>query len=158
TADRNVYTYQPGPKQWIAREGNLQVTELYDITLNPQNIDSAFGIAQDHVASMKFSGSILWDFMPGGGGETGKLLVDPSNAGQLYVSDPLYPPNLVRRSTNGGGSWTTILTNNSFQPDDYALAYSVQKAFVIDPQQTKRLLIGLTRVFETKDATAANPS
>jgi photosystem II stability/assembly factor-like uncharacterized protein len=157
TADRNLYTYEMSTKKWISREGNLQVTELYDITLDPHNVDRAYGIAQDHVASMKFSGSILWNFMPGGSGETGKVLVDSTNSNQLYVSNPLDPTKLVRRSTNAGGSWKTILTNNNFQPEDYALAYSVQKSFAMDPQQPKRLLIGLTRVFECSNATAASP-
>jgi len=158
TADRNIYTYNPKTKIWIAREGNLQVTQFYDITLDPQKTDRAYGVAQDHVASMKFTGSILWDFLPGGSGETGRILVDPTNSNQLYASNPLDPANLVRRSTNGGGSWKTILVNNSFQSEDYALAYSVQKSFAMDPQEPKRLLIGLTRVFETTDAKAANPS
>jgi photosystem II stability/assembly factor-like uncharacterized protein len=158
TADRNLYTYEPKPKKWTAREGNLQVTQLYDITLYPKNINRAYGIAQDHVASMKFSGSIEWNFMSGGSGETGKILVDPANSNRLYASNPLAPADLVRRSTNGGGAWTTILTNNNFQSEDYALAYSVQKSFAMDPQNSKRLLIGLTSIFETTDATVANPS
>jgi photosystem II stability/assembly factor-like uncharacterized protein len=158
TADRNVYSYEPKPKKWSAREGNLQVTQFYDITLDQQNVDSAYGIAQDHVASMKFTGSILWDFMSGGSGETGRVLVDSTNSNRLYASNPLDPANLVRRSTNGGGSWTTILVDNNFQAEDYALAYTVQKSFVMDPQQPKRLLIGLTSVFECTDATVANPS
>jgi photosystem II stability/assembly factor-like uncharacterized protein len=158
TADRNIYTYKPKTKKWIAREGNLQVTLFYDITLDPQNVNSAYGVAQDHVAAMKFTGSILWNFMLGGSGETGRVLVDPANANRLYASNPLDPANLVRRSTNGGSTWKTILTNNNFQSSDYDLAYSVQKSFVMDPQQPKRLLIGLTRVFECTDATPANPS
>ena len=95
--------------------------------------------------------------MSGGSGETGKVLVDPANSNRLYASNPLDPANLVRRSTNGGGTWSTILTNNNFQGQDYALAYSVQKSFAMDPQSSKRLLIGLTRVFQTIDATAGNP-
>jgi photosystem II stability/assembly factor-like uncharacterized protein len=159
TADRNVYTYQPGPKNWIERSGNLQVTQFYDITLDTKNVNTAYGIAQDHTAPMKFSGSILWNFLPGATDETGKVLVDPTNSKQLYVSNPLDPQaRLVNRSTNGGGSWTKILTNNNFQAQDYGLAYSVQKSFVMDPQSPKRLMIGLTRVFECKDATVANPS
>jgi hypothetical protein len=138
TADRNIYTYNPKTKIWIAREGNLQVTQFYDITLDPQKTDRAYGIAQDHVASMKFTGSILWDFLPGGSGETGRVLVDPTNSNQHASiprsGEPRAPLDQWRRI------WKTILVNNNFQSEDYALA-SVQRSFAMDPL-TKRLLIG----------------
>ena len=159
TADRNVYRYSPKTKTWIGREGNLQVTQFYDITLDPQNPDRAYGVAQDHFDAGKFQGTILWDYMSPAGGETGKVLVAPKNSNTLYVSDPLdCVANLVRRSTNGGANWTTIYQNNSYQAEDYDLAYSVQKSFVMDPQNPKRLVIGLTQVFECQDATVANPA
>jgi hypothetical protein len=156
TADRNVYTYDLSTKTWTAKQGNLQVTQHYDITLDQNNLDSAYGIAQDHTSAMKFSGSILWDRLAGG--ETGKVLIDPNDPNRLYVSNPLNPPSLVRRSEDGGANWTTILVDNNFKPEDYGLAYSVQKSFVMDPQNPDRLLIGLTTVFECADATAASPS
>jgi hypothetical protein len=158
TADRNLYRYEPKTNKWFSREGNLQVTEFYDVTADMLNVNLAYGVAQDHVASMKFTGSILWDFMKDGGGETGKVLVDAKNSKLLYVSNPLAPATLVARSTNGGANWTAIFINNNYKKDDYDLAYSVQKSFAMDPQQSKRLLIGMTRVFECKDATVANPA
>ena len=157
TADRNIYHYDPVHKKWEQRSGNLQVTQLYDITLTPQSSDLCYGIAQDHTASMKFGGSLLWNNMPGGSGETGKILVDPKNSNLLYASNPLdSPAHLVQRSINGGGAWTVIHTDNSFSAEDYNLAYSVQKSFTMDPSNPKRLLLGLTMVFECKDATVAN--
>ena len=158
TADRSVYTYEPKAKTWTAREGNLQVTQFYDVALDPTNVDKAYGVAQDHVFPMRFSGSILWNDMNGSGSEYGRVLAHPTNSNVLYASNPLDPAAFVRRSTNGGANWTTILTNNTFQPNDWVLAPTVQKSFVMDPQQPKRLLIGLTQVFETQDATAANPA
>jgi photosystem II stability/assembly factor-like uncharacterized protein len=159
TADRNIYLYEPKTKKWSAREGNLQVTQLYDITLDPQNVDQVYGVSQDHWDAMKYAGSILWNYMSPAGGEIGKVIVDPTNTNRLYVSDPLDPvANLVVRSTNGGSNWKTIFTSNNYQAVDYDLAYSVQKSFVADPQNSKRLLIGLTQVFQCKDATVAAPS
>jgi hypothetical protein len=87
------------------------------------------------------------------------VLVDANNSNHLYVSDPLdCKVNLVSRSTNGGSNWTTIYKNNSYAAEDYDLAYSVMKSFVMDPQQPERLLIGLTQVFECTDATVLNPT
>ncbi len=158
TADRNAYAYEPKGEKWSDRSGNLEVTEFYDISLTPQNASLAFGIAQDHTAPAKYSGSILWDFIPKNTDETGKMLIDPKNSLWLYVTYPLNPATLVDRSTDGGATWKTILVNNAFQAEDYDLAYAVQKSFVMDPGQTKRLLLGLTRVYETKDATVPDPS
>lgn len=158
TADRSVYTYEPKAKTWTRREGNLQVTQFYDVTLFPVNLDKAYGVAQDHVCPMRFSGNVLWNDMSGSGSEYGRVLAHPTNANVLYASNPLAPADLVRRSTNGGANWTTILTNNAFQANDWVLAPTVQKSFAMDPQDPKRLLIGLTQVFETQDATAANPT
>jgi len=157
TADRNVYHYDPATKAWEQHSGNLQVTQLYTLTLTPQTADFCCGIAQDHVASFRFSGSILWNFMPGGSGETGKVLIDPGNDKLMYASNPLDPPNaFVVRTTDGGQNWKVIHKDNGWKKEDYNLAYSTQKSFAMDPSNSKRLLLGTNKVFECKDATAQN--
>ena len=158
TADRGVYHYDPVASQWQNHCGNLQVTQLYDVTLTPQDVDRCYGIAQDHTSSFRFTGSILWNDMPGGSGETGKVLVDPANDKRLYASNPLAPKTaLVVTSTDEGQTWKVIHTDNNWDNENYDLAYSVQKSFAMDPTNAKRLLLGLTKVFECKDATVANP-
>ena len=159
TADQGVYHFDFGSNKWEHRCGNLQVASLYTITLTPQTIDRCYGIAQDYSAGFKFTGSVLWNTMPGGSGETGKVLVDPADKARLYVSDPLAPKTgLVKTSTDGGQNWKVIHTDNTFDNEDYNLAYSVQKSFAMDPSNAKRLLLGLTKVFECKDATVATPA
>ena len=106
---------------------------------------------------MKFGGTIEWSYMPAGG-ETGKVLVDPTSTGRLYVSNPLDPTHFVARSTNGGQTWKTIFAANDFAASDYSLAYSVQRSFAIDPTKPARLLIGTTKVWQTTNATAASPT
>src|SRR5262249_44671764 len=114
TGDRDLYSYSVPSKQWGSREGNLQVTEFWDLTLDPKDPDRAYGIAQDHFDAMRFDGSILWQSLPGdAGNEYGKVLIDPINTQRLYVFDPLDPDNLVRRSTDGGNHWTTIRTTSA---------------------------------------------
>jgi len=107
---------------------------------------------------MKFNEYEPWNMLPGGGGETGKLLVDPSNTKRLYISNPLDPAHYVIRSTDGGQNWTTIFNTNTFNSQDYNLAYATQKAFVLGPADANRLLLATNRVYETKNASAANPS
>jgi photosystem II stability/assembly factor-like uncharacterized protein len=158
TADRNVYRYDPTSATWASKEGNLQVTLFYDITLDPGDPDVVYGVAQDHPLAMRFDGTIEWGYTPKGGGETGKVLVDPGNTSRIYVSNPLAPSQLVRRSTDGGQTWKTILTTNAFSSDDYDLAYATQRSFAMDPQKPARLLLGTTMVFETTNAGAASPT
>jgi photosystem II stability/assembly factor-like uncharacterized protein len=158
TADQGVYHFDFVNNKWEHRCGNLQVAALYTITVTPQNVDRCYGIAQDFSAAFKFTGSVLWKTMPGGSGETGKVLVDPADKSRLYAFDPLAPKTgLVKTSTDGGQNWTVIHTDSSFDNEDYSLAYSVQKSFAMDPSNSKRLLLGLTKVFECKDGTAAIP-
>lgn len=154
TADQGVYHFKFGSNEWEHRCGNLQVAQLYTITVTPQDVDRCYGIAQDYSSAMKFKGSIEWHSMPAGG-EFGKVLVDPANKKRLYVFDPrASQTELVQASTDGGKSWTVIHTDQSF---DHSLASSVQRSFAMDPSNAKRLLLGLTKVFECKDATVANP-
>jgi photosystem II stability/assembly factor-like uncharacterized protein len=159
TSDQGIHRYEFKTKKWTVKEGNLQVTQFYDVALDPENPDLAYGIGQDHRAPMKFSGTIAWDYMLGGGGETGRVIVDPGNSKRLYVSNPLDPTaNFVRRSTDGGQNWTTVFTDNGFQGNDYGLAYNTQKAFVMDPSNASRLLLATNKVFETINATATTPT
>jgi photosystem II stability/assembly factor-like uncharacterized protein len=158
TADRDVYRFDPKTKAWHSKEGNLQVTLFYDVTPDPLDPDVAYGVAQDHPWSMKFTGSDEWAYMGGGGSETGKVLVDPTDTSRIYVSNPLDPSHFVARSEDAGQTWKVIRQANDFQASDYSLAYSTQRAFAIDPSNAKRLLIGTTKVWQTTNATAASPT
>lgn len=158
TADRDVYRYEPKSKTWHSKEGNLQVTLFYDVTLDPSNLEIVYGVAQDHPFPMKYTGSDEWAYMEGAGGETGKVLVDPSDTSRIYVSNPLDPATFVSRSTDEGQTWKVIRVANDFVASDYNLAYSAQRAFAIDPSNPKRLLIGTTKVWQTKNATVASPT
>jgi photosystem II stability/assembly factor-like uncharacterized protein len=156
TADRDLYRYDPSSKTWKAKEGNLTVTTFYTLTLDRNNPDVMYGIAQDQKKAFKFNGTD-WAYMTAGG-ETGKVLVDPSNSNQIYLSNPLAPKSFAARSLDAGQTWKVIRTDNDFTAGDYDLAYCTQKSFVMDPSNPKRLLIGTTKIWETTDATLANPS
>jgi Carboxypeptidase regulatory-like domain len=157
TADRDLYRYEPKPKLWKSKEANMQVTLFYDITPDPSNPDIVYGVSQDHPFAMKFDGTLEWAYVPKGG-ETGKVVIDPGSTNRIYVSNPLDPANLVARSTDWGLNWKTIFTTTTFSAGDYDLAYSTQRSFAIDMKKPTRLLIGTTKVWETKNATAANPT
>jgi photosystem II stability/assembly factor-like uncharacterized protein len=157
TADRNVYRYAPKQKTWDSKEGNLQVTTFYGITPDPLDVNVVYGISQDHPKALAFDGTAEWAYLTTGT-EVGKVLVDPTDTNRLYVSNPLDPGQFVTRSTNGGQAWDTILKANDFNASDYKLAYSVQRAFAMDPSDPARLVIGTSKVWETTDAKAASPT
>jgi hypothetical protein len=58
---------------------------LYHYSDSPKR--RCYGIAQDFSAAFKFTGGVLWSTMPGGSGETGKVLVDPVDARIRNVKD-----------------------------------------------------------------------
>src|SRR5262249_44058212 len=118
--------------------------------------DLAYGIAQDQLAALKFTGSTSWDYM-GGGGENGKVLVDLNNSQLLYVSNPLNLAHLVSQSKDGGHMWTTIFSSPPVQDDAYGLANATQKSFVMDPADSSVLLIGTNQVWKTTDAQDPSP-
>jgi photosystem II stability/assembly factor-like uncharacterized protein len=165
TADRNLYRYAPKEKQWLSRQGNLQITQFYTITPWAQGLNPTYGVAQDQVHAMRFNSQLLWSYV-NAGGETGRMLIGPANPIGLFVSNPLDPDNLVRRSDDSGQSWTTILTSadikkltgTDIKKDDYHLAYATQKSFVTDFPNMARLLLGTTQVVETKDALVTPPA
>jgi hypothetical protein len=94
TSDQGIYRVSLAEKKWTYCDGDLAVTQFYDITLDPENPDLVYGIGQDQRQVMKYTGSIRWDYMPVGS-ETGKVLVDPGNTKVLYVYSPQQPANWV---------------------------------------------------------------
>jgi photosystem II stability/assembly factor-like uncharacterized protein len=121
------------------------------VTLDPTNQDVVYGIAQDHFRAMKFTGTLAWAYM-GGGGETGKVLVDPSNPNRLYDYDPLSTTSFIHRSDDGGASWTDTGTGIDTSQNGSGLAYTAQKAFVMDPSNSARLLVATDKVYETTNS------
>ncbi len=152
TGDRDLYAVSPADHLFNSREGNLQITEFYSITLDPNNVDTIYGVAQDQFDALQTNGSMEWHYT-GGGGEVGRVLVDPTDSNYVYVSNPpSSKTRQVERSSDGGKTWQIIKSDISIAKDDYALAYATEKSFTMDPNDPKRLLIGTTRIYETTNA------
>jgi photosystem II stability/assembly factor-like uncharacterized protein len=155
TADRNIYlqdeTSLSSPlAEWWSQQGNLQITQFWDLTLDPTNADRIFGIAQDHYRSLGGNGKLLWQYT-GGGDELGKILIDPQNPKLLYEYNPQHSDQFVLRSTDGGDSWSPILSVGTSYD---TVAKYIQRSFVMDPSNPQRLLVGTTQVLETVDPAA----
>jgi hypothetical protein len=130
------------------RQGNLQDAELYTLTLDPNNPQVAYGIAQDQIYGMKFNGVPTWNYL-GGGDEVGKVLVDPNNSSRLYEYDPNNATSFVYLSNDGGATWSADGSGIPTTLVGYTLAYTSQKAFVMDPNNVDRMLLATNQVYET---------
>jgi hypothetical protein len=154
TGDRGVYRSTTGMAPFAYKQGNLQTAELYTLTLDPTNPDVAYGISQDQLAAMKFTGGLAWSYLTSGD-EVGKILVDPAQPNLIYNFDPnaggSSSANFVQRSSDGGATWVGAAAGIDTSVAGYGYAYASEKAFVIDPNNPDRLLLGTTHVYETTD-------
>jgi autotransporter-associated beta strand protein len=142
---------------FVNKQGNLQTSEFYTLTLDPTNPNIAYGIAQDQFAANKYTGYPVWNSTGqapggqdgGGAGETGKILVNPNSPNQLFRYAPTDTSSFVLTSTDGGASWTESGSGIPTTQAGYGLAYASQKAFVMDPTNSQRLPVGTNQVYET---------
>ena len=156
TGDRGIYTSPDGMEPFAYKQGNLQTAELYTLTLDPTNPGVAYGISQDQLAALKFTGGLAWSYL-GSGDEVGKILVDPTNPAILYNFDPnagggegdTGTANFMQISEDGGATWTSQINGLPTSIASYNYAYASEKAFVMDPSNPNRLLVGETHVYET---------
>jgi photosystem II stability/assembly factor-like uncharacterized protein len=149
--DRGVYRWTGPGTLFANKQGNLQSTEFYTVTPDPTNPNVVYGIAQDQFRGLKYSNSPVWTYL-GGADEVGRILVDPTNPRRLYTYDPLNSTSFVQRSDDAGASWTDTGSGIDTSQAGFHLAYTAQKAFVMDPTNAARLLVATTKVYETTDA------
>ena len=156
TGDRGIYRSSNGGAPYLSKQGNLQTAELYTLTLDPTNINVAYGISQDQLAGLKFTGGLAWAYL-GSGGEVGKVLVDPTHPARIYSFDPnaggsgsgTISTSFVQRSEDGGATWTSQVNGLDTSIASFNYAYASQKAFAIDPSNPSRLILGGRHVYET---------
>ncbi len=90
------------------------------------------------------------------GGPNYAYLYNPlsDNNYDLVWRASVIPPNALQPAD----AWVPILTQNIYGSGNYGAAYTVQKAFVIDPTNANRLLVGADQVYETTSASLPLPT
>ncbi len=161
TGDHGIYR----GTNFVNKQGNLGSSEFYTLTLDPTNANIAYGLAQDQFAAIKYTGYAVWNSTgqapnfqdSAGAGEIGKILVDPTSPNKLYR----YAPNdfdangFILSSTDGGATWTEAGSGIPTALAGYGLGYASQKAFVMDPTNAQRMLVGTNQVYETTNASGS---
>jgi hypothetical protein len=145
------------------KQGNLATSEFYTLTLDPSNADIVYGLAQDQFAPLKYTGYPVWNSTgqaPGGAdsegvGEIGKILVDPASPNQLYQYAPNDGDSFILSSSDGGATWTNAGDGIPTTLAGYSLGYASQKAFVMDPTNPQRMLVGTNEVYETTNGSGS---
>jgi streptogramin lyase len=128
----------PGQVQWTDLNGNLAITQLYGIALDPTNPAIVYGGTQDN-GSARFNGGRAWTGI--GGGDVGFFRVDPKNPHTVYRASLGIS---WQHSDDGGTTWADKVSGiNPSDPVDFPAPY------VIDSSNPARLLAGTNRVYET---------
>jgi hypothetical protein len=154
--DHGIYLTGATPSTFVNKQGNLQTSEFYTITLDPNNPNVVYGVAQDQFQPLKYNGYPVWTALASvsptatdGTGETGKILVGPANSNRLYDYVPANQGSFIFRSDDGGATWVDKGSGIDTSQAGFNLAYASQKAFVMDPKNADRLIVGTNMVYET---------
>ncbi len=159
TGDGGVFRQANSSAPFAFKQGNLSTVEFYDITLDPTNINVVYGISQDQFEGVKFTGGPVWTNLTAGQSnhetdEVGKILVDPTNPSHLYEYDPNNTTSFIYQSEDGGARFTADGTGIDVSQNGFNLAYTSQRAFVMDPSDHNRLILGTSHVYETTNGGA----
>lgn len=109
--DGGLWQYNPTANTWTNLNGNLATLQVNSVASDPTSIYTTFAGLQTN-GTAKFSNSQTWSVVDKSyGGQMGgnQVYIDPNNSNILYsVQTNLGTNAVVRRSLDGGQSWTTI--------------------------------------------------
>jgi hypothetical protein len=163
--DNGIWRLNPDTSAFERKSGNLNTNQFYTFTADPTNRQVAFGTAQDFPATLKFVGTPQWQYnkVPnpppkGYAFESGKILVDPTQAKQIDYLNPGGPGDRFVYSNDGGYNWVTAISGLPTDANGTVPAYGTpaDKALAMDPNNPNRLALGLYSVYLT--TTRGNPN
>ncbi len=132
--DGGIYRSTNGGSAWTNFTSGLQITQFYRLGTSFTNPSIAYAGAQDNGTLRVNSGT--WASVSGGDGM--ECLVDYTNSNIVYVS---YQNGSLRKSTNGGTSFTNLTTGGGAWVSPY----------VIDPAVNTTLYFGGKEVRKSTD-------
>ncbi|UXI69391.1 Ig-like domain-containing protein [Tahibacter amnicola] len=117
-SDGGLWRSDNGGGSFLNRNGNLNITQYYDIAVDPTNGERMFGGAQDNSSSSR-TASQVWDVtvVTGDGFQNA---IDPADTSRVFqTSYPWGGPSIYRSSSSGGVGSFTRLANIGIQSDPF---------------------------------------
>ena len=144
--DGGVYRSVDNGRTWTLRSTGLVATQLYSIGVSQQLTPFLLGGATQDQGIIKTTGPAAWSDT-GAGNEGGFFIVDPNNGNNVYVTP--WDGNL-RRSTDGGNHWQTIL-NGITQAGMPPAAVTIRHLAVCPGNARLLICAGGSEVFRSTD-------
>jgi photosystem II stability/assembly factor-like uncharacterized protein len=145
SCDGGVFRSVDDGASWTLRSTGLVATQLYSIGVSQTDPFLLGGATQDQ-GIIKTNGPADWTDT-GAGNEGGFFIVDPLNSSNVYVTP--WDGNL-RRSTDGGSTWQTILTGIT-QVGSPPHAVTVHHLAICPTDSNLLLCVGGNEVFRSTD-------
>ena len=137
--DGGVYKSTNGGDSWTHLSNSMVISQMYKLGVSQQGTKVICGL-QDNGTKLKGNSGTWTDEIGGDGME---CIIDPSDNnvmyGALYYGD-------IRRSTNGGSSWTNIQNN---MPNNPSGAWVTP--YVLDENHPDTIVVGMKHVFRSFD-------
>jgi len=117
--DGGIYRWTPSTNLWVSvngvnttrtASGAINSIQFMGIGIHPTDPDFIIGGTQDNGLN-RFTDSLGWTLTEGGDG--GDVVIDPFNPNRMWRANPVASfgaSAFVRRSTNGGSSWSSIVS------------------------------------------------
>jgi subtilisin-like proprotein convertase family protein len=157
-SDGGAWRYTPSTNLWADLNGTntgrnastaLNTIQFMGIAISPTDPDFVIGGTQDNGLA-RFSDSLGWTLAEGGDG--GDVIMDPFNSSQMWRANPVgsYGASAyVRRSTDGGNSWVSIVNGISSTSTAAAAFYPPMAA---DPGTPNRIFFGADVLYVSTNA------
>ena len=162
-ADRGILL-SPNPPSFgsfVQKRADLGGILLYDLAVDPSNVDNVFGVAQDQFNILQSLTAPAWQLL-NAGSEIGTVLVDPNHSSIVYAYGPVDAvpsgQGIVSLSTDGGASFQSAATG--IAPDDYSSSLDFfepyYRAIAINSLDSADMIVGSFHIYESLNAGTAN--
>ncbi|MFN7974024.1 MAG: hypothetical protein U0166_17035 [Acidobacteriota bacterium] len=139
--------YKRGPGGDFNLNGDLSITQLYDVGIHPTDDAIALAGSQDN-GFLGYSGNPAWDLLENGTGpdlDTMVCIIDPVNPNYCYGAHQGARPPFVYRSSTGASGPYTLITGPITENAAWVTPY------VLDPNDTATIYLGTNRVWRSTD-------
>lgn len=146
--DGGVYRSTNGGKDWTLRSFGMVATQLYSIGVSQSGaLVIGCGTQDQGIIGLQPGSELDW-FDYHAGNEGGFFVVDPSENWNLYCCPWSHD---LRRSTNGGASWTDIRNGMTAEHDGETTPPAAVHHLAVRPDNPKSLVAGGTIVKKDAD-------